>query len=61
MYESDHTKFMRELMAQQPHLADEQKKGRAMWWDKALDKDEQAQFKASRVAQQAYVYATQGK
>jgi Protein of unknown function (DUF3460) len=58
MYESDHTKFMRELMAQKPQLAEEQKKGRAIWWDKSLDPDQQAQFKQARVPQAAYVYGT---
>jgi hypothetical protein len=33
-YESDHTKFMRELMAQRPHLEEQQRQSRALWWDK---------------------------
>jgi hypothetical protein len=33
-YESDHTKFMRELMEKTPRLQDEQRKARAFWWDK---------------------------
>ena len=33
-YESDHTKFMRELMAQRPELEREQREARAIWWDK---------------------------
>lgn len=57
-YESDHTKFMRELLAKQPGLAAEQRKGRAIWWDKHLDAAEQEQFDAARVSQSAYVYQT---
>lgn len=57
-YESDHTKFMRELMAQKPQLAAEQRKGRAIWWDKQIDAAEQKQFGAARVNQTAYVYQT---
>lgn len=34
MYESDHTKFMREWMEKHPEQRAEQKKGRALWWDK---------------------------
>ncbi|HRD35689.1 MAG TPA: DUF3460 family protein [Rhodocyclaceae bacterium] len=34
MYESEHTKFMREWMAKHPQELEEQKKGRALWWDK---------------------------
>ena len=57
-YESDHTKFMRELLAQKPQLADEQHKGRAIWWDKRLDAIEQQQYGEARVNQTAYVYQT---
>ena len=34
-YESDVTRMMRELLQQNPHIVEEQKKGRALWWDKA--------------------------
>ena len=34
-YVSEHTKFITEVLAQKPQLVDEQKKGRAMWWDKS--------------------------
>ena len=57
-YESDHTKFMRELLTKKPELAAEQRKGRAIWWDKKLDADEQKGFQDGRVAQPAYVYQT---
>ncbi len=35
LYESEHTKFMREWMEQHPEEKVEQQKGRALWWDKA--------------------------
>ena len=57
-YESDHTKFMRELLARNPGLAAEQRKGRAIWWDKKLDAEEQKAFRDGRVEQSAYVYQT---
>ncbi|MEW5864752.1 MAG: DUF3460 family protein [Pseudomonadota bacterium] len=34
-YESDLTRFMREFLAQHPEEIESQKKGRALWWDKA--------------------------
>jgi len=56
MYESEHTKFMRELFNKNPKLAEKQKEARAIWWDKKLDKEERKRFKESNVPQKAYVY-----
>lgn len=59
MYESDITKFIRELKAARPHLEEEQRKGRAIWWDKKpLDVTERNEQNAAKVPQQAYPYAT---
>lgn len=55
-YESEHTRFIRELLKQKPHLVEEQAKGRAIWWDKTLDRDERKRFEDARVPQQPYVY-----
>ena len=33
-YESDATRMIRELLAAKPEIADEQKTGRALWWDR---------------------------
>ena len=57
-YESDVTKMIRSLIAEKPHIADEQKQGRALWWDKPADQDERQRHRESRVAQQPYVYQT---
>jgi len=56
LYESEHTKFMRELFEKNPQLAEEQKKARAMWWDKKLNPDERKRFNDSAVPQKGYVY-----
>ena len=32
LYESDHTKWMREMMEKNPAWAEDQKTGRAIWW-----------------------------
>jgi len=33
-YESEHTKFIRELMQKHPEWAEKQREARAIWWDK---------------------------
>ena len=55
-YESEATQFLLKLKEQRPHLEQGQREGRALLWDKELDRDEQADFKAGRVAQKPYVY-----
>jgi hypothetical protein len=57
-YESDVTKMIRSLLEEKPQITDEQKKGRALWWDKPADPDVRRRQKESRVAQQPYVYQT---
>lgn len=56
MYESDHTKWMREMMAKHPEWVEDQRVGRAIWWDKQLDKDEQRRFEQSKEANKSYPY-----
>lgn len=59
MYESEITKFIRDLKTARPHLEEEQRKGRAIWWDKKpLDMKELGEQDAARVPQQPYPYAT---
>ena len=55
-YESEFTRFMRELKQQRPQLEAEQRKSRAIWWDHKQDLDTLERAKESRVKQQAYVY-----
>jgi len=55
-YESDLTRMMRELLREKPHIVQEQKKGRALWWDKKLDPDNLKRAEESNVKQQGYVY-----
>lgn len=58
-YESDITQFIKQLKTSQPELEAQQRQGRALLWDKAIDRQAQAQFNAARVAQKPYVYQTQ--
>jgi hypothetical protein len=57
-YQSDVTQFLEQLKAQRPSLEDEQKRGRALLWDKPVDRDAQADYRSARVPQQPYVYQT---
>ena len=55
-YKSDVTQFIDELKAKKPTLEAEQRAGRARLWDQSIDRQAQAEYKAARVAQKAYVY-----
>ena len=59
-YKSDVTSFIEELKARKPTLEDEQRQGRALLWDRAVDREAQAEYRAARVPQQPYVYQTHG-
>ena len=57
LYESEHTKFMREWMEKHPEEALEQKKGRALWWDKPpVALDTMKENDAAKVPCKAYYY-----
>lgn len=60
-YESEITQFLRELKSSRPEIAAQQREGRAIWWDKQLDVEQQRAFREARVPQQAYVYATKSE
>ena len=54
---SDVTAFIQELKEQRPTLEDEQRRGRAIWWDRRVDRVAEAAHADSRVPQPPYVYA----
>lgn len=56
IYESEHTKFMREWLEKHPQELEEQKKGRALWWDKPQDLETSARNAQSRVPVKSYYY-----
>ncbi|MBA4262453.1 MAG: DUF3460 domain-containing protein [Comamonadaceae bacterium] len=58
-YTSDATQFIDQLKAAKPTLEQEQREGRALLWDKQIDRDFQSQAEAAEVPQGAYVYQTQ--
>ncbi len=56
-YESDHTRFMRELMERRRDLPEQQREARAIWWDKdPRVLDAEREMAAGKVSQKPYVY-----
>ncbi len=60
-YKSEISTFIDELKANKPTLEDEQRRGRAIWWDRRIDRVAEAENAESRVPQQAYVYQTRAR
>jgi len=58
-YTSEITQFIEEMKAKKPTLEAEQRAGRALLWDRDIDRNEQAEYGAARVPQQPYVYQTE--
>jgi hypothetical protein len=57
-YVSEHTKFMRELMRENPDLLQKQREARAIWWDKTPNElAEERRMDEGRVPQSPYIYS----
>ncbi|MCM5569687.1 DUF3460 family protein [Burkholderiaceae bacterium FT117] len=59
MYESDITRFIREMKARNPQLEESQRKGRSLLWDRPQDPELTRQAREARVPQKPYVYQTE--
>ena len=57
-YRSEATQFIDALKTAKPELEAQQRQGRALLWDKVVDRSAVAQARAATVAQQPYVYQT---
>lgn len=55
-YESDMTRFLRDLKQKNPQISELQKKNRMTWWDRPQDLQTWKERAASTVAQPGYVY-----
>lgn len=55
-YESEATRFLRELLDGQPELKAQRARHRATWWDKPQDLDTQKERDEARVAAGSYAY-----
>ena len=56
MYESETTRFIRDLLEKNPQIVEQQKKNRATWWDKPQDLETMKEHEDSAVPQPGYVY-----
>jgi hypothetical protein len=55
-YVSEHTKFISELMKKNPQMEEGQQIGRALLWDKQIDREAQRRFQEAKVPAKAYAY-----
>ena len=55
-YSSDVTQFIEQLKTDKPDLEAQQRAGRAIWWDKHIDRDMVAEWKKARVPAKPYAY-----
>lgn len=55
-YVSDHTRWINEQLAKNPQWVEDQKAGRALWWDKKQEVETSARNAESKVAQKPYPY-----
>ena len=60
-YKSDVTQLIEMLKAAKPTLEAEQRAGRALLWDRAIDRQAEAEWRDAEVPQQPYVYQTKAK
>jgi hypothetical protein len=58
-YQSDVTQFIEQLKTERPDLESRQRAGRAIWWDKNIDREAQQEWRAARVPPKAYAYGTE--
>ena len=56
MYESDASRFIREVLAKNPQIEEQRAKNRATWWDRPQDLENNRERDAAAVPQPGYVY-----
>ena len=57
-YQSDTTQFINQLKSSKPELEQQQRAGRALLWDKNVDRKVWGEYREGQVAQKPYVYQT---
>ena len=60
-YTSEITGFIEEMKQKKPTLEAEQRAGRALLWDRPIDREAVARWRDARVPQAPYVYQTKTK
>lgn len=57
-YQSDTTQFINQLKVDKPELESQQLAGRALLWDKNVDRNIWGEYRDGQVEQKPYVYQT---
>jgi Protein of unknown function (DUF3460) len=57
-YKSEVTQFIDKMKTDKPSLESEQRAGRALLWDKSVDRAAWSDYRAGEVEQKPYVYQT---
>ena len=57
-YQSDATQFINQLKASRPELDQQQQAGRALLWDKQVDRKIWGEYRDAQMPQKPYVYQT---
>jgi hypothetical protein len=57
-YQSEVTQFIEQLKTERPDIEAQQRAGRAIWWDKHVDRQAQGEWRQARVPQKPYVYGS---
>ncbi len=57
-YQSEATQFLDQLKLKVPALEARQRQGRALLWDKTVDRSAWSEYRAATVQQKPYVYQT---
>ena len=60
-YQSEITQFIEQLKAEKPDLEARQRAGRALLWDKHVNREAWAEWRGADVPQKPYVYQNAGK
>ena len=60
-YNSEISQFIQGLKDAKPDLEAQQRAGRAIWWDKHLDREAIGEWREARVPQKPYVYQNETK
>ena len=58
-YQSDVTQFIEQLKTDSPDLEARQRAGRAIWWDKHVDREAQQDWRAAQLPAKPYPYGTE--
>ena len=57
-YQADATQFINQLKVAKPELEKQQRAGRALLWDKQVDRSVWSEYRSGQVEQKPYVYQT---